>query len=208
MKEMERLGRPGAYRLGDLRARGAEPVPPRPARPAFARASRRGSLSAWALAFVAGVAAVAAGALAGLFFVPLLVSLLAGLFARWGGWRPRAVLAAGAAAAVIGWGLALGWHALDGEPPGAPAPVVAGVAGAVGLPAHGAHGIEATLLAGIILALAGVGLGLVLAARWASRAQVQVDDARPGGGESGDLVRLLAVSPGPGVASAPTRGAG
>jgi hypothetical protein len=138
MKEMERLGRPGAYRLGDLRARGAEPVPPRPARPAFARASRRGSLSAWALAFVAGVAAVTAGALAGLFFVPLLVGLLAG----------------------------------------------------------------------IILALAGVGLGLVLAARWASRAQVQVDDARPGGGESGDLVRLLAVSPGPGVASAPTRGAG
>ena len=193
MDEMKRLGRPGAYRLGDLRARGAEPVPPRSARPAFARASRRGAPSAWALAFVAGVAAVAAGALAGLFFVPLLAGLVAGLIARWGGWRPRAVLVAGAATVMIGWGLPLGWQALHAKPPGTPAPVVAGVAGAAGLPTHGAHGIEATLLAGIILALAGVAAGLVLAARWASRARVRVDDAQPDRpGESGDLVRLLA----------------
>jgi hypothetical protein len=202
MDEMKRLGRPGAYRLGDLRACGAEPVPPRPARPGFARARRRGAPSAWALAFVAGVAAVAAGALAGLVFVPLVVGVLAGLITRWGGWRPRASLAAGAAIAVIGWGLPLGWQAVRATSSGAPGTVVAGVAGAAGLPAHGAHGIEATLLAGIILALAGVVLGLVLAARWAGRARVRVDDAQPDRSrESGDLVRLLAPSTGPGVGS-------
>jgi hypothetical protein len=202
MDEMKRLGRPGAYRLGDLRACGAEPVPPRPARPEFARVSRRGRPSAWALAFVAEVAAVAAGALAGLFFVPLLVGVLDALIMRWGGWRPRVILAAAVATAMIGWGLPLGWQAVHAKPGGTPGPVVAGVAGAAGLPTHGAHGIEATLLAGIILALAGVGAGLVLAARWASRARVRVDDTQPDRpGESGDLVRLLARSTGPGVGS-------
>jgi hypothetical protein len=61
MNDLERLGRPGAYRLGMLRARGAEPVPPKPYRPSFARRSRRGPASARVLAALAGVAAVARG---------------------------------------------------------------------------------------------------------------------------------------------------
>jgi hypothetical protein len=59
MNDLERLGRPGAYRLGMLRAQGAEPVPPK--RPSFARASRRGPAPARVLAALAGVAAVARG---------------------------------------------------------------------------------------------------------------------------------------------------
>jgi hypothetical protein len=202
MDELKRLGRPGAYRLGDLRALGDGPVQPQAARPMFARARRRGPLSAWVLAFAAGVVAAAAGALAGLFFVPFVVGLLAGLIARWSGWRPRAVLAAAAASAVIGWGLPMGWHALRARLPGAPAPVVAGVAGALGLPEHGARGIVATLLAGIVLALGGAGLGQVLAALWARRARVPAEDPQPDRrADTADMVRLLAASPGrPGAA--------
>src|SRR5262245_1160147 len=99
MDELNRLGRPGAYRLGTLRAAGAEPGRPRPYRPSFARASRRGPVWAWVLAFAAGVVTAATGVVAGLFPAPFLVGLLAGLVMRWGGWRPRAVLTA---AAVMG----------------------------------------------------------------------------------------------------------
>ncbi|HEV2258412.1 MAG TPA: hypothetical protein VGS06_35275, partial [Streptosporangiaceae bacterium] len=73
MDELDRLGRPGAYRLGALRA---APEWPRPYQPSFARPSRRGPVSAWVLACAAGVAAVASGVVAGLFLAPFLVGLL------------------------------------------------------------------------------------------------------------------------------------
>jgi hypothetical protein len=47
MDELDRLGRPGAYRLGLLRAAGAEPDRPRPYRPSFARRRGAGWRRAW-----------------------------------------------------------------------------------------------------------------------------------------------------------------
>jgi hypothetical protein len=72
-----------------LRARGAEPVPPKPSRPSFARASRRGRVPSWVLAGLAGAAAIAGGAVAGLFFVLLIVGLLGGVVAGGSFWLRR-----------------------------------------------------------------------------------------------------------------------
>jgi hypothetical protein len=47
MNELERLGRPRAYRLGALRTRGAGPVPPEPSRPTFARPGLAGLVAGW-----------------------------------------------------------------------------------------------------------------------------------------------------------------
>ena len=175
MDELGRLGRPGAYRLGMLRA-GAEPDRPRPYRPSFARASRRGPLSAWVLAFAAGASAVAGGAVVGLFFVPFVVGLGTGLVARQGSWRLRVTLPAAVVMAVLGWGIPLAWQAWHVEPNGAPARTVA------------------MLLAEVLQALAGVWLGRILAARWARRTAVRVSDARTDrSDETTDLVRLLGV---------------
>lgn len=69
-----------------LRARGAGPVPPKPSRPSFARASRRGPVPSSVLAGLAGAAAIAGGAVAGLFFVPLIVGLLGGVVAACCAW--------------------------------------------------------------------------------------------------------------------------
>jgi hypothetical protein len=185
MDELDRLGRPGAYRLGMLRAAGAGPHWPRPCRPSFARPSRRGPLSAWVLAFTAGAAAVSGGAVVGLFFVPFIVGLATGLVMRWGGWRLRVTLPAVVVMAALGWGIPLAWQsAWHAEPPGA--------AGVPGLRGHGPGGTVAVLLAGVLQALAGVWLGGVLAARQARRAAVQVSDAPTDrGDETRDLVRLL-----------------
>jgi hypothetical protein len=172
MDELDRLGRPGAYRLG---AAGAGPDRPRPCRPSFARARRRGPVSAWVLAFAAGAAAVAAGAVVGLFFTAFIIGLVTGLVARWGGWRLRVTLPAAAVMAVLGWGFALAWQAWHAEP-------------------HGARGTIAVLLAGVLQALAGVWLGRALAARRARRTTVRLSDARTDReDETRDLVRLLGV---------------
>ena len=172
MDELDRLGRPGAYRLGMLRAAGAAPGRPRPHRPSFARASRRGLLSAWVLAFAAGAAAVAGGAVVGLFFIPFLVGLVTGLVARWGGWRLRVTLPAAVVMAVLGSGIPLARQAWHAKP-------------------HSAHGTIAVLLAGVLQALAGLWLGQVLAALRARRSAVQVSDAPTNrDDETRDLVRM------------------
>jgi hypothetical protein len=176
MDELDRLGRPGAYRLGMLRAAGAGPDRPRPCRPSFARPSRRGPLWAWVLAFAAGAAAVAGGAVVGLTFIPFLVGLGTGLVARWGGWRLRVMLPAAVVMAALGWGIPLAWQAWHAEP-------------------HGARGTTAVLLAGVLQALAGLWLGRVLAALLARHSAVQVSDAPTDrDDEARDLVRLLGDS--------------
>jgi hypothetical protein len=168
MDQLDRLGRPGAYRLGTLGAAGAEPDRPRPYRPSFARASRRGPLSAWVLAFAGGAAAVAGGAVVGLFFVPFLAGLGTGLVARWGGWRLRVALPAAVLMAVLGLCIPLAWQA------------------------HGPRGTILVLLAGVLQALAGVWLGRLLAARRARRTAVQASNARADrDDETRELVRVL-----------------
>ena len=163
MADLDRLGRRGAYRLGRLRARGfGQPVQPEPFRVSFAPPSYRGPLPAWILALLTGTVAVAAGALAGLWFVPFVAGLAAGLAARPGGWRLRVTLPASAAMAAAGWGGVLCWQAAGGEPAGATARVVAALAG---LPAYAAAGVAATLLVAVLQALVGAWLGRALAPR-------------------------------------------
>jgi len=194
LDELDRLGRPGAYRLGMLSAAGAEPYRPRPYRPSFARASRRGPVSAWVLASAAGATAVAGGAIVGLFFIPFLVGLVTGLVARWGGWRLRVTLPAAMVMSALGWGIPVAWQAWPAEPNGTTLGVVAGVAGVLGLPAHGARGTIAVLLAGALQALAGVWLGRAPAALRARRTAVRASGVLiDRSDETRDPVRLLSV---------------
>jgi hypothetical protein len=160
--ELKRLGKREGYRLGTLRTQGVGQVaPPRPFVPSFLP-RHRGSLSAWVLGGLAGAAAIAGGASAGLWFVPFIVGVLAGLAMHLGRWRLRATLSAAAAMAVVGWGVPLGLAARRGEPEGATARVVAAL---LGLPPHAAVGVAVTLLAGVVQALIGAWLGVTLAPR-------------------------------------------
>jgi hypothetical protein len=153
----KRLGKPGAYRLGDLRS--ARKPPPRlPARhqPSFRPGPRRtpGALLAWlaGCAVVAALLGLAAGF--GWWFGPFVVGAVAGA----GPWRGRPALGLAVLAVLVGWGAALWWPALSGAPAGATARQVAALAG---LPPHAAVGVAGTLL---------VGLAQALAAFWLARA--------------------------------------
>ncbi len=163
MTDLKRLGKRGAYRLGRLRAQGVgEPAAPVRFRPSFARPTHRGSVSAWALGFASGTALIAAGAAAGVWFIPFVIGLLAGIACRLGGWRLRVTLTAVTLMAMIGWSIPLWWAALHGQPVGATARVIAALAG---LPAQAAVGIAATLLVAVLQALVGAWLGRTLAPR-------------------------------------------
>jgi hypothetical protein len=156
MTDLDRLGKPGSYRLGRLRAQGSRPsLPPSPRRPRFRR-RHRGPTSLWLLAAAAGVAVIAGGAAAGLWFAPLAIGLVAGLVNRVAGWRARVLVPAVAAMAVAGWGIPLGWPALHGQPTGGTARVIAG------LPGSATGGALVTLLVAVAQALAGLWLGRAL----------------------------------------------
>jgi hypothetical protein len=159
--DLKRLGKRNAYRLGALRSQGiSEVAPPPPFRPSFTRPRHRGPLSLWLLGCAAGAGIILAGAIAGLWFMPFIVGLLAGLVSRIGSWRWRVLLLAAAAMAVAGWGIPLWWPAVRGQPAGATARVIAALAG---LPPHAATAIGVTLLIGVVQALVGSWLGRALA---------------------------------------------
>jgi hypothetical protein len=163
MTDLKRLGKRGAYRLGSLRPQGIGwAAPPVPFRPSFAPPTRRGPLSAWLGGLLAGTAVILAGAVAGLWFIPFVIGLLAGFVMRSGGWRLRVTLAAVAVMAAVGWGVPLGWAALHGQPTGATARVIAALAG---LPPHAVVGVVVTLLVPVLQGLAGAWLGRALAPR-------------------------------------------
>ena len=153
----KRLGRPGAYRLGDLRPPGKPPPRlPAPHQPSFRPRPRRTprSVVAWlaACAVVAALLGLAAGF--GWWFGPFVVGAVAGA----GPWRGRPALGLAVLAVLAGWGGALWWPALSGAPAGATAREVAALAG---LPACAAAGVAVALLAGV---------APVLAAFWLARA--------------------------------------
>ncbi|MGA3154068.1 MAG: hypothetical protein ACLPN6_16505 [Streptosporangiaceae bacterium] len=163
MTDLKRLGKRGSYRLGRLRAQGIGVTgPPEPFRPSFARPHHRGPASLWLLGCLLGTVVIIAGVAAGLWFVPFIVGLAAGL-ANWAGcWRLRVALPAVAAMAIIGWGIPLWWPALHGQPSGAAARVIAALAG---LPAYAATGIAAALLVAVVQGLVGFWLGRALTPR-------------------------------------------
>jgi hypothetical protein len=156
-----RLGRPGAYRLGELRPAAPPPRRPRaPREPSFgSRRSRRSRLSRGSVAiWLAGCAVAAAllglGAGFGWWFLPFVAGMVAGA----GPWRARPALALAVVAVLAGWGGALWWPALSGAPAGATARAVAALAG---LPPYAAVGVAGTLL---------VGVAQTLVAFWLARA--------------------------------------
>lgn len=114
------------------------------------------------LVFVVAAVVVAATAAAGLWFVPFVAGVAAGLLSlRWRG----AVLAA-AAGAVAGWALPLWILALRGYPAVATARAIAALAG---LPPYAAVVIAVTLLLAALQALAGGWLARAFAPARAAR---------------------------------------
>lgn len=163
MTDLKRLGKRGSYRLGRLRAQGVGMAGPQEQfRPVFARPRHRGPAALWLLGCLLGTVVIVAGVAGGLWFVPFIVGVAAGL-ANWAGrWRLRAALPAVAAMAIIGWGVPLWWPALHGQPSGATARVIAALAG---LPAYAVTGIAAALLVAVAQILVGFWLGRALSPR-------------------------------------------
>jgi hypothetical protein len=161
--EFRRLGKQGAYRLGQLRTRGVRVTPaPAPFRPSFARSYRRGPASAWALALAGVAALIAAGTVIGWWFVPFVAGLAAGLANRFGGWPTSTALPAVAAAAAVGWGIPLGWNAVSGQ---AYASAARHIAASNGLPRSMVAGVALALLVAVVQAVVGYWLGRAVTPR-------------------------------------------
>jgi hypothetical protein len=152
--EFKRLGRPGAYRLGLLRAQGISVRrPPTPFRARFAR--RRGHrwpAQVWLLGLLASIAVIAAATAVGWSFVPLLAGLGAGFANRVGGWPPRVALPAVAGMAAAGWIVPF----LLPHVPGSAGGALARTAGALtGMPGDAVGVAALTAAIAVIQALAG-----------------------------------------------------
>jgi hypothetical protein len=161
--EFKRLGKNGAYRLGQLRAQGIKrQQPPAPFRPKFIRADHRWPTSTWLLGLLAGALTITATAFAGWWFTPFLVGVVAGL-ANWiGAWRSRVAVPAVVVVAAAGWGLPLWYSVLRGQPYGAVARVISAL---LGLPGYAAVGMAVTVLIAVVLALAGYWVGRAVTPR-------------------------------------------
>jgi len=158
--ELRRLGKLGSYRLGLLAPQGiAPPALPRQFRPTFGRTRRNRSTSAWVLLGLLGAAIIGGAAVLGLWFVPLIVGVLAGFAVRFGEFRLRGAVLAVLLMCGAGWGGALVYYSVRGQPVGATARAIAAVAG---LPAHAAVAIACTLTVSMLLGLAGLWLGRAL----------------------------------------------
>lgn len=158
--EFGRLGKRGSYRLGALALQGvARPAPPRQFRPSFTRPMHAGSTSAWIAAGLIAAGLIGAAALAGLWFVPLIVGVIGGIAARWGQWRLRVMVPAVVMVSAAGWGGALVEQTVRGLPIGATARTIAAIGG---LPAYAAVGVAVTLGVAVLLGLVGLWLGRAL----------------------------------------------
>src|SRR5258708_25147339 len=115
--EFKRLGKYGAYRLGELKAQGLRDMArPTLFQPRFNRPDRGLPVSAWLCGLLLGTVAVAIGAYSGSWFMPFVVGLLAGLANRVGGWPIRLAVPAVVLIAGGGWGGALSWAAPPRQP--------------------------------------------------------------------------------------------
>jgi hypothetical protein len=148
MADPRRLGKRGAYRLGELRAAAPRPARvPAPRTPSFRPRRPRGPVLAWLLACAGAAALLGLGAGLGLWWLPFGVGVAAGVAPL----RARLALALAVLAVVAGWGAALCWPALSGAPAGAAARTIAALAG---LPPHAWAAVAATLLLGTLQAAA------------------------------------------------------
>ncbi|MBV9094894.1 MAG: hypothetical protein JO132_13645 [Streptosporangiaceae bacterium] len=160
MADPRRLGKRGAYRLGELRGPGPRPARPRVARtPSFGPRRPRGTVAWWLAGCVAAAALLGLAAWLGWWFGPFAAGIIAGA----GPWRARPALGLVVAATAAGWGTALWWPALAGAPAGATARAVAALAG---LPPYAAVGVAGTLLLGIVQAAVAFWLARAVTYRW------------------------------------------
>ncbi len=152
MADPKRLGKRGAYRLGELRFSGRPQAPgPAPHRPSFGTRRSRGAVWAWLTACAVTAALLGLGAAFGLWWLPFAAGIAAGAAP----WRARCALGLVLVAVLAGWGAALWWPALTGAPAGATARTVAALAG---LPPYAGVGVAGTLLVGVLQVLAAVWL--------------------------------------------------
>ena len=152
MADPKRLGKRGAYRLGDLRFSGRPQARgPAPHRPSFGTRRSRGAVWAWLAACAVTAALLGLGAAFGLWWLPFAAGIAAGAAP----WRARSALGLVVVAVLAGWGAALWWPALTGAPAGATARAVAALAG---LPPYAGVGVAGTLLVGVAQALVAVWL--------------------------------------------------
>ena len=156
MADPKRLGKRGAYRLGELRFSGRPQARgPAPHTPSFGARRSRGAAWAWLAACAVTAALLGLGAAFGLWWLPFAAGIAAGAAP----WRARSalgpVLVAVLVAVLAGWGAALWWPALTGAPAGATARAVAALAG---LPPYAGVGVAGTLLVGVLQVLAAVWL--------------------------------------------------
>lgn len=150
--EFRRLGKPGAYRLGQLRAQGVSVRrPPAPFRARIARhRDHRWPTLVWLLGVLVCIAAIAAATAVGWTFAPLLAGLGAGLANRVGGWPPGIALPAVAGMAAAGWVLPFLLRQVSGTAGG-------GLAHAVGtLTGHRGDAIGVVALTGLIAVVQGL----------------------------------------------------
>jgi hypothetical protein len=140
--DLRRLGKPGSYRLGGRRS--------------------RARLGWWAVMVVAGAAVIAVTAHAGLWFMPFVVGVAAGVAWSRAGWRGYWAVASVLVMAAAGWGAPLVWQAAAGEPVGATARVIAALGG---LPPDAFVGVVLTLLVAGLQAAVGLWLGSVVRPR-------------------------------------------
>jgi hypothetical protein len=152
--EFRRLGKPGAYRLGLLRAQGIpERRQPIPFRARFVRRrDHRWRTQMWLVGMVASVAVIAVATAVGLVFAPLLAGVCLGFANRAGSWPPRIALPAVAAMAGAGWILPFLVGSAHGTPGGG---LTSAAAAVTGLPADAAGVAALTMLIAIVQALAG-----------------------------------------------------
>jgi hypothetical protein len=119
---------------------------------------------------------IAWGAMDGIWFIPLIIGVVAGVGARFGQWPLRVMAPAVVLICAAGWGAALIVPAVRGLPVGATARTIAGVAG---LPALVTVGVGITLAVSVLQGLAGLWLGRALTP-YAPRSFALPRSRRPG----------------------------
>jgi hypothetical protein len=126
-------------------------------------------------ALVVAAAATALGAWLGGWWVPFLVGLAAGALGRA---RARGVVIPAVAGAILGWAIPLWALALDAQPVGATAKVIAGLAG---LPPYAWVTVTVVLLLAALQVLAGAWLARgVIPRRAPERAEAGTSDVNIG----------------------------
>jgi hypothetical protein len=131
---------------------------PAPHEPSSGVSRPPAGLRRWLCSCAAAAALLGLGAWLGLWWLPFVAGVAAGLT----GWRVRAALCWAIVAVIAGWGAVLWIPALLGAPAGATAREVAALAG---LPPHAFVAIAATLLVGALQSLVALWLTRALRRR-------------------------------------------